>query len=352
MCDYLLNFTKTESLKTQIIKANTRGITKVDCNANRSFWTFMQNDLEALSVHDGRTGILVLGLGDPHGLESSKGGKDGSSNPHGVLTLGRSDDLDAHGRRGKGSDLLGETLCNSLEHSRTSGAHNVGVQVLSDINITGHDRVERGLVDTLSLLSDHAGLEECLGALESGNIDGDHVSVRKLVVLGEVSAGSGVLELLIVVESDVSKLLLNISDDLTLCGRGERVSLLLEALHHPFGEVTSGEIQTLDGVRKSVSLVDGHSVRDTITRVEDTSSGTSGSVQGKNGLNLHVHGGNVESLEVDLSHSLSVLLGVQGSLSEHDRVFLGGNTKLVVVGVMPDLLHVIPGCNDTVCVCV
>ena len=146
-----------------------------------------------LSVHDGRTGVLVLGLGDPHGLESSKGGKDGSSNPHGVLTLGRSDDLDAHGGRGKGSDLLGETLCNSLEHSRTSGAHNVGVQVLSDIDITGHDRVERGLVDTLSLLSDHAGLEECLGTLESGNIDGDHVSVRKLVVLGEVGAGSGVL---------------------------------------------------------------------------------------------------------------------------------------------------------------
>ena len=70
----------------------------------------MQNDLEALSVHDGRTGVLVLGLGDPHGLESSESGKDGSSNPHGVLTLGRSDDLDAHGRRCKGSDLLGETL--------------------------------------------------------------------------------------------------------------------------------------------------------------------------------------------------------------------------------------------------
>ena len=123
----------------------------------------MQNDLEALSVHDGRTGVLVLGLGDPHGLEGSESGKDRSSNPHGVLTLGRSDDLDAHGRRGKGSDLLGKTLCKTLVH----GAYDVGVQVLSDIDITGHDRVEHGLVDTLSLLSDHAGLEECLGTLES-----------------------------------------------------------------------------------------------------------------------------------------------------------------------------------------
>lgn len=99
-------------------------------------------------MHDGRTGILVLGLGDPHGLEGSESGKDRSSNPHRVLTLGRSDDLDAHGRRGKSGDLLGETLCNTLEHSRTSGAHNVGVQVLSDINITSHDRIERGLVNT------------------------------------------------------------------------------------------------------------------------------------------------------------------------------------------------------------
>ena len=249
---------------------------------------------------------------------------------------------------GKGSDLLGETLCKTLVHGGSSGAHDVGVQVLSDIDITGHDRVEGGLVDTLSLLSEHARLEECLGTLESCNIDSDHVSVRKLVILGKIGTGGGVLELLVVVESDVGKLLLDVSDDLTLCSRGEGVSLLLETLHHPFGEVTSGKIQTLDGVRKSVSLVDGHGVRDTVTGVEDTSSGTSGGVQGKNGLNLHVHGRNVEGLEVDLSHSLSVLLGVQGSLGKHDGMFLGGHTKLVVVGVMPDLLHVVPGRDDTV----
>ena len=77
---------------------------------------------------------------------------------------------------------------------------------------------------------------------------------------------------------------------------------------------------------------------------------TSGIEQGKNSLVLHVKQRNAEGLKVDLGHFLSVLLGIEGSLSKHDGVFLGGHTKLVVVGVMPDLLHVVPGSDDTVCV--
>merc|ERR1711936_540716 len=34
--------------------------------------------------------------------------------------------------------------------------------------------------------------------------------------------------------------------------------------------------------------------------------------------------------------------------AEEDGVLLGGNTKLIVEGVMPDLLHVIPVGNDSV----
>merc|ERR1711970_1203377 len=43
----------------------------------------------------------------------------------------------------------------------------------------------------------------------------------------------------------------------------------------------------------------------------------------------------------------TVSLGVGGSLSQEDRLFLGGNTELVVEGVMPDLLHIIPVGDDT-----
>jgi hypothetical protein len=54
-------------------------------------------------------------------------------------------------------------------------------------------------------------------------------------------------------------------------------------------------------------------------------------------LDGNVHRGGVEGLEHDLGHLLAVSLGVQGGLSEQDGVLLGGNTQLVVEGVVPDL---------------
>merc|ERR1712172_72970 len=69
---------------------------------------------------------------------------------------------------------------------------------------------------------------------------------------------------------------------------------------------------------------------------------------GENSLDSDIHGGSVEGLEHDLGHLLPVGLGVEGSLSQEDGVFLGGNTELIVEGVMPDLLHVIPVCHDSV----
>ena len=54
----------------------------------------------------------------------------------------------------------------------------------------------------------------------------------------------------------------------------------------------------------------------------------------------------VEGLEHDLSHLLSVCLWVQRSLSEENWVFFWGNSELIVEGVMPDLLHIVPVGND------
>ena len=111
-------------------------------------------------------------------------------------------------------------------------------------------------------------------------------------------------------------------------------------------------------------LVDGDSVGDTISGVEDDSGGTAGGVEGEDGLDGDVHGGGVEGLEHDLQilsvnpfsstphsylgHLLSVGLGIEGGLSEEDGVLLGGDTQLVVEGVVPDLLHVVPVGDDTV----
>merc|ERR1719339_760487 len=93
---------------------------------------------------------------------------------------------------------------------------------------------------------------------------------------------------------------------------------------------------------KGITFINGDTVGDTISGVHDNTSGTSGSIEGEDSLDGNIHGRHVEGLEHDLGHLLTVSLGVEGSLSQEDGLFLGGNTELVVEGVVPDLLHVIP----------
>ena len=150
------------------------------------------------------------------------------------------------------------------------------------------------------------------------------------------------------VKSDIAELLLDVTDDLTLSGGGERVASLGEDLHQVVGELTSSQVKTDNGVGESITLVDGDTMGDTVTGIHDDTSGTSGSVQGEDSLDGDVHGGHVEGLEHDLGHLLTVGLGVEGSLSEEDGLFLRGNTEFIVESVMPDLLHIIPVGDDTV----
>merc|ERR1712106_276615 len=87
---------------------------------------------------------------------------------------------------------------------------------------------------------------------------------------------------------------------------------------------------------------------DTISRIHNDTSGTSGSIEGEDSLDGNIHGGHVEGLKHDLGHLLTVSLGVEGSLSKEDWLLLRGNTKLIVECVVPDLLHIIPVGDDSV----
>merc|ERR1712015_246883 len=147
---------------------------------------------------------------------------------------------------------------------------------------------------------------------------------------------------------NVAQLLLDVTDNLPLGGGGERVATLGEDLHQVVSEVTASQVEPEDSVGESVTLVDGDSVGDTITGVKDDTSGTAGGVQGEHSLDGDVHGGGVGGLEHDLGHLLPVGLGVEGSLGEEDGLLLGGNAELVVEGVVPDLLHVVPVGDDSV----
>merc|ERR1740122_837204 len=308
----------------------------------------MVGSLEALAVDDGWAALIVLLLGDPHLLEGGKGRQDGASDPDGVLPLWGSDDLDLDGGGSQGGDLLLHTVSNTRVHGGASGHDGVGVQVLPDVHVALHDGVEGGLMDAAGFHSEEGRLEESLRAAETFVSDGDDLAIGKFVGLLEGGGGGGGGHLLLEVECDVAELLLDVTDDLALSGGGERVATLGEDLHEVVGELTASKIQTEDGVGESITFIDGDAVGDTVSRVHDETGGTSGSVEGEDSLDGDVHGGHVEGLEHDLGHLLTVSLGVEGSLSQEDGLFLRGNTELIVEGVVPDLLHIIPVGDDSV----
>merc|ERR1712106_718762 len=68
---------------------------------------------------------------------------------------------------------------------------------------------------------------------------------------------------------------------------------------------------------------------------------------GEDSLDGDIHGGHVEGFEHDLGHLLTVSLWVEGSFSQEYGLFLRSNTELIIEGVVPDLLHVIPVGDDS-----
>merc|ERR1711884_72742 len=306
------------------------------------------DDLEALAVHNGGSTLIILLLRDPHLLEGGQGGQDGATDPYRVLPLRRSNDLDLDGGGSQGGDLLLHSVSNTWVHGGASRHDSVSIQVLTDVNIALHDGVEGGLVDAAGLHSKEGRVEESLGATESLVTDGDDLAVGKFIGLLEGGGGSSGGHLLLEVKGNIAQLLLDVTDNLSFGSGGERVTSLSEDLHQVVGEFTSSEVKTEDGVGESITFIDGDSVGNTITRVHNNTGGTTRGVQGEHSLDGNVHGGHVEGLEHDLGHLLTVSLGVEGSLSQEDRLLLRGNTEFIVEGVMPDLLHIIPVGDDTV----
>merc|ERR1712042_20921 len=147
---------------------------------------------------------------------------------------------------------------------------------------------------------------------------------------------------------NIAELLLDITDNLTLSSGGERIATLGEDLHQVVGELTASKIKTNNSMGKGITFIDGDTVGDTISGVHDNTSGTARGIEGEDSLDGDIHGGHVESLEHDLGHLLTVSLGVQGGLSKEDGLLLRSNTELIVEGVVPDLLHIIPVGDDSV----
>jgi len=317
-------------------------------------------------VDNGWTALVVLLLGDPHLLEGGERGENGTTDPDRVLALWWGDDLDLHRGWCKGGDFLLHTVGDTWVHGSTTGLgdvrfscqlriqypqtyhDNVSVKVLSDVDITLHDGVESGDVDSARFKTEDGRLEEGLWSTETLVTDGDDLTIRKLVRLLEGRRLAGGLNLLLEVKGDIAELLLDVTNDFALGGGGERVTALGENLHEVVGQITTSHVDTGDGVWKSETLVNWNNVGDTVTRVENDTSGTSRGVKRKDGLDGDVESWSVEGLEDNLGHLLTVGLWVDRSLGEEDWVLFWSNTELVVESVVPNLLHVVPVGDNTV----
>merc|ERR1711983_744400 len=318
---------------------------------NNKLKTILQEkrySLEAFSVDNGWAAFVVFLLGDPHLLEGGEGSQDGSSDPYGVFSFWWSNDLDFDGGWSQSSDFLLHSVSNTWVHGGASRHYGVGVQVLTDVNIAFHDGVVGGLMDTAGFHSQEGWVEEGFWGTETFVANGDNLSIGQFIGFFQGGGGSGGCHFLFKVKINIAELFLDVTDNFTLSGGGERVASLGEDLHEVVGELTSSQVQTEDGVWESITFIDGDGVGYTISRVHDNTSGTSRSIKGEDSLDGNIHGWHVGGFEHDLGHLFTVSLWVKWGFSQENGLLFWCNTEFVVEGVMPDLFHVIPVGDDSV----
>ena len=183
--------------------------------------------------------FLIVLFDDAHILEGGEGSHYRASKPYRVLALWWGDHLDIHVGWGERNKFPTHTVCKAWEHGGTSREDDVGVQVLTDVDVTPLDRVVGGLMDTRLFHSHDGWLEESLRAAESLISYGEDLTVRKLIALIKRRAPAGGGHLLPEVKSDVGKLLLDVTDNFTLGSGGERVTTLGKKLHEVIRQVTA-----------------------------------------------------------------------------------------------------------------
>merc|ERR1712165_141642 len=203
-------------------------------------------------------------------------------------------------------------------------------------------------MDTTRLHTQERGLEEGFWAPEPFIANGDNLAIRQFVALLQGGAGGSGGHFLLKVKSNIAQLLLDVPDNFPLGSGGEAVASLGEDLHQVVSQVTTGQIQPEDGMGQGITFIDGDSVGDTITTVQDNTGGPTRGIEGEDSLDGHIHGGCVEGLEHDLGHLFPVGLRIEGSFSQQDGVFFRSHTEFIVEGVMPDLFHVVPVGDNTV----
>lgn len=110
---------------------------------------------------------------------------------------------------------------------------------------------------------------------------------------------------------------------------------------------SSGNEVLSNGMWDGEALEDWDSMGNTITGVANHTGGSSIGVEGEDGLNGNIESSALEGLEHELGHLLSVGLWVLWGLGEEAFVLGWVDSELIGEAVLPDLLHILPGGNNT-----
>ena len=98
--------------------------------------------------------------------ERAQTSKNTATNPGGVFAFGRGKDLYPHILDGKSLHLRKETIAKALGQCAAARQHNVGIEILPEVEISPVDRVNNYLMYTGVLESDNLWVEQDFGRPE------------------------------------------------------------------------------------------------------------------------------------------------------------------------------------------
>ena len=110
------------------------------------------------------------------------------------------------------------------------------------------------------------------------------------------------------------------------------------------GEVAATDWDLSDGVWDGIALVDRHSVRDALARIDDGASCAPSCKQAEHCCISEVELLHLEFVEHELDKLLPDLLWIVGWLCEHELVLLGINRHFLVKQVADDLFDIFLDC--------
>lgn len=178
-------------------------------------------------------------------------------------------------------------------------------------------------MDTLKVIeASFLWLEEDLCSSESLTTDQDLPAIRQLVVLLTCVTFLGILLSRLIIIDDKARFFLYIFDDLNFRICCETIASVVKDFLKVRCDVPTGKVNPLDRMRDSITFIYWHSVRNTVTRVEDDTSGSTIRVKCQNRLNADIEARYIENFEHYLGHLLPVFFWVERGLGHEDWMLL------------------------------